>query len=61
MLARSAMLRQLLTPSSFAFRSAGVMHFQMAHFSVLSQQERNFAKKFGKARKSEDKTESEEA
>ena len=60
MLARSVILRQLLQPS---FRNAAIMQYQLANMSVVNQQ-RSFAKKFGKVKRSggegAEKTEQEE-
>ena len=43
------MLRQLLTPSAIAFRSAPLVQFQMANFSFMVEQQRFFAKKAKKS------------
>lgn len=53
MFARSAMLRQLLTPSTIAFRTAPLAQFQMANFSFMNEQQRFFAKKGKKGTRSE--------
>ena len=53
MLARSVILRQLLAPKPFLLRNTAVQ-YQMANFSLISEQQRFFAKKkrFGKSSKS---------
>lgn len=47
------MLRQLLMPSTIAFRAAPLAQFQMANFSFMNEQQRFFAKKGKKGTKSE--------